>query len=158
MAYHILKHIAGMSRMASAYFTERMARFDLGAGQQFFMHRIAKYPGVSMAELARMGFYDNCTVTRAVKRLADGGYVRMEPDARDGRIKRLYATDAAEELLREIHLMRQDWYSIATDGFTEEEKQQLGELLSRMADNACAHLEKGRQAEEGEEQGNEKTA
>ena len=63
MAYHILKHIAGMSRMASAYFTERMARFDLGAGQQFFMHRIAKYPGVSMAELARMGFYDNCTVT-----------------------------------------------------------------------------------------------
>ena len=158
MAYHILKHMAGMSRMANAYFNERMASFGLGAGQQFFMHRIAKYPGVSMAELARMGFYDNCTVTRAVKRLADGGFVRIEPDAKDGRIKRLYATEAAEKLLDEIQRMRQDWFSVVTDGFTEEEKQTLGDLLSRMADNACAHLEKNCFTEEGEEPKYEKTS
>lgn len=151
MAYHILKNISGMTRMTQAYFNERMAPFGLGAGQQFFMFRISRYPGLSMAELARMGFYDNCTATRAVKRLADAGYVRLEPDKKDGRVKRLYATDKAEELMSEIRKMRGEWLEIITEGFTEEEKCQLGGLLSRIADNACAHLEKNYHPEEGEE-------
>lgn len=151
MAYHILKHMAGMARMTQAYFNDRMKAYSLGGGQQFFMHRIARYPGLSMAELARMGFYDNCTATRAVKRLAEAGYVRMEPDKKDGRIKRLYATEKADELLKSIREMRSDWYEIVTDGLSEEEKGQLGELLSKVADNACAHLEKNYHPEEGEE-------
>ncbi len=151
MAYHILKNIAGMSRMTQAYFNERMAPFGLGAGQQFFMHRIAKYPGMSMAELARMGFYDNCTATRAVKRLAEAGYVRLEPDKKDGRVKRLYATEKADQLLAEIRRMRMEWHDIVTEGLTEEEKKQLGGILEKVADNACAHLEKNYHPEEGEE-------
>jgi len=151
MAYHILKHIAGLSRMTQAYFNERMAQFELGAGQQFFMHRIARYPGLSMAELARMGYYDNCTATRAVKRLAEAGYVRLEPDKKDGRIKRLYATEKADKLLQSIREMRSDWYEVVTEGFTEEEKKMLGGMLERVADNACAHLEKNYHPEEGEE-------
>lgn len=142
MAHQILKHMAGMARMTQAYFNGRMEKFSLGAGQQFFMHRIAKYPGLSMAELSRMGFYDNCTATRAVKRLAEAGYVRMEPDKKDGRVKRLYATEKADELLAAIREMRGDWYEIVTDGLSEEEKKQLGGLLAKVADNACAHLEK----------------
>ena len=151
MAYHILKNIAGMSRMTQAYFNGRMAPFGLGAGQQFFMHRIAKYPGLSMAELARMGFYDNCTATRAVKRLADSGYVRLEPDKKDGRVKRLYATEKAEELLEEIRKMRMDWHEIITEGLSEEEKRQLGGILEKAADNACAYLEKNDYPEDREE-------
>lgn len=151
MAHHILKHISGLSRMTQAYFNERMEPFGLGAGQQFFMYRIARYPGLSMAELSRMGYYDNCTATRAVKRLADAGYVRLEPDKKDGRIKRLYATEKADGLLEEIRSMRRDWYEIVTEGMDDGEKSQLGELLARVADNACAHLEKNYHPEEGEE-------
>lgn len=151
MAYHILKNIAGVSRMTQAYFNERMAAFGLGAGQQFFMHRIAKYPGLSMAELARMGFYDNCTATRAVKRLAEAGYVRMEPDPKDGRIKRLYATEKADGLLQAIRQMRADWNEIVTAGLSEEEKRLLGGALEKIADNACAHLEKNYRPEAGED-------
>lgn len=151
MAYHILKHIAAMTRMTNAHFTGQMEAFGMGAGQQFFMHRIAKYPGLSLAELARMGYYDNCTATRAVKRLVEAGFVRIEPDKKDGRIKRLYAADEAAPFLEAIRKMRREWYEIVTDGFTEEERSQLGELLERVADNACRHLEKGYHAEEGEE-------
>lgn len=151
MAHHILKHMAGMARMTQAYFNERMKPFGLGAGQQFFMYRIARYPGLSMAELARMGFYDNCTATRAVNRLTQAGYVRMEPDSKDGRLKRIYATEKAEDLLEAIRKMRKDWYEIVTDGLSEEERRMLGDLLSRVADNACAHLEKNYQPEEEEE-------
>ncbi len=151
--YHILKHVSGLSRMTQAYFNDRMSQFGLGAGQQFFMHRIARYPGLSMAELAHMGFFDNCTATRAVRRLVEAGYVRMEPDKKDGRIKRLYATERAEPLLEAIRSMRHDWYEIVAAGFSEEEKRQVAGLLSRMADNACAHLEKNYrpEAEEGGE-------
>ena len=47
--------------------------------------------------------------------------------------------------------MRRDWYEIVTEGLTEEEKAQLGGLLAKVADNACAHLEKNYHPEEGEE-------
>ena len=47
--------------------------------------------------------------------------------------------------------MRRDWYEIVTEGLTEEEKAQLGGLLSKVADNACEHLEKNYHPEEGEE-------
>ena len=52
-------------RITQMHYADRLKAYDLGAGQQFFMWRIGMYPGVSMAELAVNGAYDNATVTRA---------------------------------------------------------------------------------------------
>ena len=61
------------------------------------------------------------------------------------------ALEKAEELLEAIGQMRMDWHEIVTEGLTEEEKKLLGGILDKVADNACAHLEKNYHPEEGEE-------
>lgn len=136
--YHIMKNSSALYRLGQMYFNERLAPYHLGAGQQFFMSRIAAAPGISMAELAQIGTFDNGTVTRAVRRLADEGYIRMEGSEADRRVKRLYPTEKGEALVEPLAKMRAEWFEAVTQGFTEEEKLLSGALLGRMAENARA--------------------
>ena len=134
--YHIMKNSSALYRLGQMYFNERLAPYNLGAGQQFFLSRIARMPGISMAELAQIGTFDNGTVTRAVRRLSDEGYIRVETDESDRRVKRLYLTEKGEPLIEPLAEMRRAWFDAVTRGFTDEEKAQTGALVERLADNA----------------------
>ena len=138
--YHIMKNSSALYRLGQMYFNERLAPYNLGAGQQFFLNRIAGSPGISMAELAQIGTFDNGTVTRAVRRLFDEGYIRIEPDESDRRVKRLYLTEKGEPLIGPLAEMRREWFEAVTRGFTEEEKAQTGALLERLAGNARDYI------------------
>lgn len=98
-------------------------------------------PGISMAELAQIGTFDNGTVTRAVRRLTDEGYIRVETDESDRRVKRLYLTEKGEPLIEPLSQMRAEWFEAVTRGFSEAEKAQTGALLERLADNARAYVQ-----------------
>lgn len=139
--YHIMKNSSALYRLGQMYFNERLAPYNLGAGQQFFLNRIAGSPGISMAELAQIGTFDNGTVTRAVRRLFDEGYIRIEPDESDRRVKRLYLTEKGAPLIEPLAEMRREWFDAVTRGFTDEEKAQTGALLERLAGNARAYVQ-----------------
>ena len=95
-----------------------------------------------MAGLAVNGSYVTATATRAVKKLEETGYIRVEPDARDRRAKRLYPTDKGTAMLEPIRQMRADWFAQVTEGFTDAEKAQADALIARLADSARRCLEK----------------
>ena len=139
--YHILKNCSAFYRLTQMHYAERLKPYGLGAGQQFFLAHIAVHPGVSMAELADRGAYDNGTVTRAVRKLEETGYIRVEPDERDRRAKRLYPTEKGSAMLETIWQMRVAWFQAVTDGLTDEEKAQVDALLERLAANARRCLE-----------------
>ena len=139
--YHIMKNSSALYRLGQMYFNERLAPYNLGAGQQFFLTRIAGSPVISMAELVQIGTFDNGTVTRAVRRLSDEGYIRIEPDESDRRVKRLYLTEKGEPLIGPLAEMRREWFEAVTRGFTEEEKAQTGALLERLAGNARDYIQ-----------------
>jgi len=148
--YFILKNCSIFYRLTQMRYAEKLRPYGLGAGQQYFLWHIAAHPGVSMAELAQNGAYDNGTVTRAVRKLAEREYIRVEPDARDRRAKRLYPTERGEAMLEPIRKMRQEWFETVTEDFTEEEKAQISGLLVRLAGNARRCLE-DRQVQSGPE-------
>ena len=143
--YHLLKNCSTFYRLTQMRYGDWLRPYGLGAGQQYFLSHIAAYPGASMAELAVDGAYDNGTVTRAVKKLEENGYIRIEPDARDHRAKKLYPTEKGEAMLEPIRKMRSAWFAEVTEGFSEEEKKQLGALMARLADNARRCLEREQQ-------------
>ena len=142
--YHIMKSSSAFYRLSQMYFAERLRPYNLGAGQQFFLDRIGRNPGISMAELAELGTFDCCTVTRAVRRLVEENCVRIETDEKDRRIKRLYPTEKGEGLVEPLAQIRLDWFLKVTEGFTEEEKAQAGVLLGRLEENARACVEEQR--------------
>lgn len=126
--------------MTQSYMNERLRAYDLGSGQQFFLDRIARNPGISLQELAHLGYFDNGTATRAVQKLVDKGYVTVTTDEKDRRIRRLQATEAARPAVEIMRKLKRGWRAAVTRGFSEEEKQALSQMLERLVENAQAWL------------------
>ena len=134
--YTINKNASIIYRLSQIYFDAELSPYRIGCGQQFFLLRIYDFPGISILDLARKGYFDKGTTARAVKKLEELGYVRREIDENDRRISRLYITEAACPVIETTISMLRDWNSILTDGFSAEEKAAAERMMDRMADNA----------------------
>ena len=135
------RNISIAYRLSNRYYDRELAPYQIGCGQQFFLLRIHEHDGISMYDLARLGGFDKGTVTRAAQKLEELGYVRTVPDERDKRVRRLYATERAEEAVRAVYAARERWNELLTQGMSEEETAMARSLLRRMAENARASLE-----------------
>lgn len=137
---HLIKNTSAFYRMTQSYMNERLKAYDLGSGQQFFLDRIARNPGISLQELAHLGYFDNGTATRAVQKLVDKGYVVVSTDERDRRIRRLRVTEQGMPAVQAMRELKRSWRNAVMQGFTDEEKQTLSRLLERLVENTQAHL------------------
>ena len=81
------------------------------------------------------------TLYTAFRRLEQAGYIRREPSPTDRRVQQLYLTEKAEALLPRILDVFSRWEEVLTRGFSEEEKAQARDLLSRMYLNAEAEVQ-----------------
>lgn len=136
----ISRYISIIQRLTNPYFDRELQPYHIGGGQQFFLLNISKNQGISFQELAAEGHYDKATATRAVRKLEEQGYVRLEPDPWDKRIRHIYITGKAEPVIEKTWSALGNWMTILTAGFGEEEKILAEGLLERMAGNAKEYL------------------
>lgn len=96
---------------------------------------LANSDGVTQLELAESTKLKPPTVSVALKRMEEQGYVRRETDPMDMRAVRVFLTDAGKALdashLDRIHRIDE----VIMRGISEEETQILRSLLIRMRDN-----------------------
>lgn len=134
--YYILKYSGALYRQTQAYLNERLRPYGVGAGQYTYLDCIARNPGLSLVELTQLAGVDACTTTRAVTKLEELGYVCVETDKEDKRVRRVYAMQQAEPVVEAIRTYRKQWRQMITAGMSEEEKRFTGDMLSRMSENA----------------------
>jgi DNA-binding MarR family transcriptional regulator len=134
------KYISIIQRLNNAYFANQLSSYQIGCGQQFFLLQIFKKPGMSLHELASFGHYDKATATRAVKKLEEEGYVVTEMAQEDKRIRRIYVTEKATNVVGKTLESVNDWADIILKGFTNEERDAAEQMLIRMACNALDHI------------------
>ena len=131
------KYASILHRCGNRFYDQALASFGIGCGQQFFLSRIAEHEGITMFDLAAIGRFDKGTVTRAVQKLEELGYLRSETDERDRRIRHLYTTSAAVPALRAIAESRREWVRRISEGLSPEEVKQAESLFARLVQNAC---------------------
>lgn len=136
-----LKFISIIQRNTARYFDLGLEADQIGSGQQFFLLRIAENQGITMFDLAQTGSFDKGTVTRAVQKLISLGYVRMDVDKRDRRVRHLYIMPAASEVVEHVYKRRNEWRDRITKDFTPEEQEQIFVLLHKIANNAQKEIE-----------------
>ena len=95
----------------------------------------------SFSEAAKQLFVSQPALSVAVQKLEELGYVRSEADAHDRRVRRLYATEGAEPVVRESYAARLRWNELLTQGMTPEEAEAAKGLIARIAENAILALE-----------------
>ena len=88
-------------------------------------------PGLSAAELARRSFISEQAVSGIVARLERAGLVAREPHPTHGRILKVTATPAGEELARRCDLRIQQVEQRLRTALDAEELAQLAGLLGR---------------------------
>ena len=107
-AFTVLKYISIIQRNTQKFFDLNLCGDQIGSGQQFFILRIAENEGMMMHELAQTGNFDKGTVTKAVKKLWEEGYIRIEADEKDGRAIFLSEAEECREALIEIAEILED--------------------------------------------------
>lgn len=135
----INKYASILYRISQTYYDEQLTPFHISSGQQFFLLRIHKHPGISQQELAEKGFYDKGTTARAVKKLEKESYIVRKADPNDKRIIRLYVTKKGEELMPIIDEVIASWRGIITDGMSKQEAEAIERGMQRIALNAKAY-------------------
>ena len=146
-AFTVLKYISIIQRNTQKFFDLNLCGDQIGSGQQFFILRIAENEGMMMHELAQTGNFDKGTVTNALKKLWEEGYIRIEADENDGRVRRLYTTKKAEALVQKVYRLRDAWNESLMDGLTAGEADALKAQLRRMAELSCRKLERDTERE-----------
>ena len=130
-------------RQTNRFYDRALASFHVGCGQQFFLAKIYEHNGISMYDLAKTGHFDKGTVTKAVQKLEELGYIQSCADADDRRIRRLYTTPAAEPVIETLRQSKQRWDRVLTESLSPEEAAELLRLMTKMAENAYHYIEKG---------------
>lgn len=133
-------YVSMMYRQGQRFCDRNLMEYGIGSGQNYFLVCIHEHAGISMYELAKMGHFDKGTVTKGIQKLEEQGYIRLEADGSDRRIKRLYTTDQAVPIIEKLYEMSQEWNDILADGMTDEERAQVRSLMGRMAENAWKYM------------------
>ena len=139
----LTKSASIISRGSNRFFDKALLPYGIGCGQQFFLGKIAEQEGISMYDLAKLGRFDKATVTRAVQKLVEMGYIKCETDENDRRIRHLYTTEAAEQLLEYLRRQSKEWEKILTNHLTNEEIDMVRSLMDKIAQNAFNYQKEG---------------
>ncbi|WP_374044800.1 MarR family winged helix-turn-helix transcriptional regulator [uncultured Oscillibacter sp.] len=143
MEQHLyMRCISLIYRQGNRFYDRELSRYGIGCGQQFSLLRIYEHQGISVYDLALIGHFDKGTVSKELQKLVELGYVVMECDPKDRRVRRLYTTEAAQPIVEGLYAAREAWSGILTAGLSGEEAALAEELLEKMAENAYVYMNK----------------
>lgn len=94
---------------------------------------ICETPGISQEVLNRQIYREHSIVTKSVKRLAEHGWISIQPDPRDRRRKQLFPTNRALSTYPKILAVAEAANQWVAAGLTATERDQLDTLLEKLA-------------------------
>jgi DNA-binding MarR family transcriptional regulator len=123
------------------YFGKRFSKFGIGAGQYLFLLNLYENDGITQEELTKKVRLDKATTARAIKKLEDEGYVRRIKKESDKRAYRLELTEKAEQIKDDVYSIMNEWESEIRMCFTDEESQELMNLLNKLSKSSLINKE-----------------
>ena len=137
----IIRDMLEISRCGVQYRSDNLAPLGLKSIHASYLTEICANPGISQDRLARLICINKSNVARQVSVLEEDGFVRRVPSAADKRVMELYPTEKTLELLPKITDMLTCWENCITHDLTEEEKELITSLLSKMSKRASSYME-----------------
>jgi len=138
-----MRYVSVTARCSGEYRNERFKELGLCGFQYTYITHLCRHPGVSQEELSHIIHVNKSNVTRQLTALEEKGFVERRTSAADKRVTEVYPTQKAYDALPLIHEVLHDWNNYLTEGFTEEERQTLSDLMARVSERAVEYIENG---------------
>jgi DNA-binding MarR family transcriptional regulator len=113
-------------------------RLQLTQAQWRTMAYLARKEGINQARLAEIMEIRPITLARLIDRLQEAGWVERRADPGDRRACRLYLTDSAGPLIREMYALGAETTEQALAGFSTAARKRLIDDLCRLKRNLLA--------------------
>ena len=124
-------HIMALYRDFLAYTTGELKALGVSFGQLPLILYTGKHPGCTQADLTRVLRLDWGYSQRSIARLAEGGFLRKEYDGEKA-CNCLTLTESGQRVFDASHRVFRSWDRLRTDCLTDEEKDTLLLLLSKI--------------------------
>ncbi|MCF8044049.1 MAG: MarR family transcriptional regulator [Desulfarculaceae bacterium] len=111
----------------------RLKPYGLTNLQYVILETLWARPGASAAELGKDLTIDKATISGALERMGEAGWLEKRPDPDDGRTMRLFASAKADGLRGELTAQRQEANRELLAGLGSEERLLLGRMLKDLA-------------------------
>ncbi len=116
-------------RVGSVYEKET----GFGVGQWFVLVTLERSDGMSQGEMSRVFGVDPARVSRVGRALEKEGLVRRERDPEDGRVVRLYLTDAGRKAIQKRPAVEEAVEARVRRVMSEDEVEEFGRMLGLLA-------------------------
>lgn len=128
----ILREIGSISRMLESIANIEFKEVQLSKGQYIYLVRIFENEGIIPERLAERIKVDRTTLSRAVKKLEENGFILKESDKENKKIKHLYTTAKGKQAAQLI--IRENNYSnkVAIQQLSALERKNLAEMLKKI--------------------------
>ncbi|ROY43999.1 MarR family transcriptional regulator [Enterococcus casseliflavus] len=128
----ILREIGSISRMLESIANIEFKEVQLSKGQYIYLVRIFENEGIIPERLAERIKVDRTTLSRAVKKLEENGFILKESDKENKKIKHLYTTSKGKQAVQLI--IRENNYSnkVAVQQLSALERKNLAEMLAKI--------------------------
>lgn len=135
-----MKHYGHMVRVLdcaiSQSLTQALAEMELTSAQGRIMGYLAMSPERPCAKDVEEKFHlSHPTVSGLLARLEKKGFIEFRPDKADRRCKRIYMLPKGADCNEKIYRVIQENERKLVAGFSEAERQQFSDLLTRAANN-----------------------
>jgi DNA-binding MarR family transcriptional regulator len=121
--------LAKAYQKAHGQFKARLRPFDLTNLQHLVLEGLWYEEGVTAAELGKLLVLDKATLSGVLDRMVESGWIRKERDPEDGRVFRIYPSDKANQLKKQLIDLRVKANEAMLQSFTAEEKVLFKRLL-----------------------------
>ncbi len=127
-----------VARIMRTRFDQRARARGMTRAQWIILARLSRQPGISQNEMAAICEVEPITVGRLIDRLEARGLVERRADPGDRRVHRLHLLPAAQPILDEIAIYRDELRDEVLEGLGEREQSELVESLVHIKNNLTA--------------------
>lgn len=140
--------IHDVSRLRRVCFDRELAPLGITRSQWWVLAFISRNDGLPQTQLANELDVGKVALGSLIDRLQGAGFVDRVPDAKDRRVKRVFLTDKARQLITDIVPVNDNFNAKILEGISREDLELTARTLYRMKQNLIA-LTNGDDADAG---------
>lgn len=127
-----------LSRIIRIEFNEVLNSEGLFSGQHHIIMLLAHDDGLTVGQLAKRLGIAPATVSVSLKRMEKAGFIIKKADKKDARTTKIYLTDKSNDMLGRIKEKMAQQEKLLCNGLSEDEVNQLSDLLDKVIRNFIA--------------------
>ena len=132
-----------LGRQTRKYLELEAEKLGLKTGDLFILNQLRKKEGLSQNQISSLMRMNKAHIARSTSHLLEKNYIVPISDKNDSRVKKLYLTETAKELIPKIIIIFKNWSKTLTSDFSEDEESLIIKLLSRMCENTKQYYHEG---------------